>query len=123
MRSIDDKIYIKVPKKEKVSGIYVPEMHKTIGLVEGTVIGVGPGRYYPDGERRPPIVQVGDRVVLNNIAALHLKLSKDGNEEEIWVCKESEVVGILEDGESCDEFLENVTKDANGTSTAGLFGF
>ena len=66
---VDDKIAIEVPKKVQVKGIYIPEAHKTIGLVEGTVIKVGPGRYYPDGQRRAPGVKEGDRVIINNIAA------------------------------------------------------
>ena len=37
---VDDKIAIEVPKKVQVKGIYIPEAHKTIGLVEGTVIKV-----------------------------------------------------------------------------------
>lgn len=124
MKIADDKIAIRIPpKKKEVRGIYIPEAHKTIGLVEGVVEVVGPGRYYPDGQRRPPNVQVGDRVVINNIAALHLTYGKDGEEREYWICKEGEIVVILEDGETVDEYLEkNESKEANGTSTAGLFG-
>lgn len=122
MRIVDDKIAIKVEKKAQIKGIYIPSEHKTIGLVEGTVAVIGPGRYYPDGQRRPVNVKVGDRVVINNIAALHLKYEKDGNQEEYWICKEPEIVVVLEEGEHCDEFLENVTNEANGMSSAGLFG-
>lgn len=124
MRITDDKIAIKVKKQEQVRGIYIPQAHKTVGLVEGVVEVVGPGRIYPDGQRRPPNVQPGDRVVINNIAALHLTYAKDGEQNEYWVCKEAEIVVVLEEGETVEEFLEkNESKEANGTSTAGLFGF
>ena len=123
MRIVDDKIAIKIEKKEQIKGIYIPSEHKTVGLVEGTVACIGPGRYYPDGQRRLVNVNVGDRVIINNIAALHLKFEKDGKEEEYWVCKEPEIIMVLEEGEHADEFLENVTNEATGASTAGLFGF
>lgn len=124
MRITDDKIAIKIKKQEHVRGIYIPQAHKTVGLVEGEVAVVGPGRIYPDGQRRPPNVKVGDRVVINNIAALHLTYAKDGEKNEYWVCKEPEIVVVLEDGETVEEFLDqNESKEANGTSSAGLFGF
>jgi len=119
---VDDKIAIEVPKKTQIKGIYIPEEHKTIGLVEGTVIKTGPGRYYPDGLRRPPNVKVGDRVIINNIAALHLNYEKDGEKKDVWVCKEPEIIMVLEEGEHADEFLENVSEQANGMSRSGMFG-
>lgn len=122
MRIVDDKIAIEVPQKTQIKGIYIPQEHKTIGLVEGTVIKIGPGRYYPDGQRRPPNVKVGDRVVINNIAALHLNYEKDGEKKDVWVCKEPEIVMVLEEGEHADEFLENVSDQANGMSRTGIFG-
>lgn len=122
MLIVDDKIAIEVPQKTEIRGIYIPQQHKTIGLVEGTVIKIGPGRYYPDGKRRPVNVNVGDRVVINNIAALHLNYEKDGEKKDVWVCREPEVVMVLEEGEHADEFLENVSDQANGMSRSGLFG-
>lgn len=119
---VDDKIAIEVPKKVQVKGIYIPEAHKTIGLVEGTVIKVGPGRYYPDGQRRAPGVKEGDRVIINNIAALHLDYEKNGEKKDVWICKEPEILMILEEGEHADEFLENTSDQANGMSRAGMFG-
>lgn len=111
MKMAEDKVAIYVEEQEATqSGVYIPELYRKVGVVLGTVVEVGPGRLTPTGVRVPPQCKKGDRVVFNNIAALKINYKKTSGEEEskpLWICKEVEIIAVLDEDESILDAMTN----------------
>ncbi len=64
IRCLQDQVLVRqVAKKEKIGSLYVPQGSEQYPN-EGTVLAVGPGKFYPGcASRIPPDVAVGDVVL------------------------------------------------------------
>lgn len=93
IRPLYDRILVKrveSPTKSR-GGLFLPESSSEKPS-EGEVLAVGQGRVNDDGDVRPLVVKVGDRVLFSKYAGSEIKL--DG--EERLVLREDEVLGIVE---------------------------
>ena len=59
---------------------------------QGEVIAIGPGALLEGGERRPPDVKPGDRVLFRDYSPSEVKI--DG--EELLVIRENDILGVIE---------------------------
>ena len=91
IRPLHDRIFIKKKPeiKETDGGVLLPDTLKQEPM-EGVVIAVGPGAM-ENGERVPPVVKVGDRVLFGKWAIKDIVI--DG-EELAWM-SEGDIIGIL----------------------------
>jgi chaperonin GroES len=79
-------------EKQTDSGIVIPE--NVQGAQDrGTVVAVGPGKTYSNGNLIPLTVKVGDQVIFNEHAGQTTRLD-DG--EEVLVMREDDVLAIIE---------------------------
>jgi chaperonin GroES len=71
---LEDNVLIVIdPMVEKVKGLYMPQDHGERSRV-ATVVAVGPGMTNHNGELVPPLLKVGDRVVIKWHTGDHLHL-------------------------------------------------
>lgn len=92
MKPLGDRVLIKVlekPEKTK-SGILLPESAKEKPQ-EGTVIAVGAGRVYDNGQRVAPEVKVGDVVMYAKYSGTTVIIEN----EEYLVVSERDIIGIM----------------------------
>lgn len=91
IQPLHDRIFIKKPAEveQTIGGILLPDTLKQEPM-EGEVVAVGPGAV-EKGERIPPVVKVGDRVLFGKWAIKDVVV--DG-EELAWM-KEGDIIGIL----------------------------
>ncbi len=92
MKPLGDRVLIKVlekPEKTK-SGILLPESAKERPQ-EGTVIAVGAGRVYDNGQRVAPEVKVGDVVMYAKYSGTTVIIEN----EEYLVVSERDIIGIM----------------------------
>ena len=93
IRPLYDRLLVKrveSPTKSK-GGLFLPESSSEKPS-EGEIIAVGQGRLGDDGDVRPLVVKVGDRVLFSKYAGSEIKV--DGAER--LVLREDEVLGIVE---------------------------
>lgn len=92
LRPILDKIIIKTqdPEKETTGGIIIANA-KNEGIVEAEVLAVGPGTYDKKNNFVVPDVNVGDRILVNNMAGQKFK----HDEQEYVTIVNDEIVAIL----------------------------
>ena len=92
-KPLHDKILIKrASRTEKTGGgILLPETVEQESM-EGVIVAVGPGRY-ENGERIPPVVKVGDKVLFGKWAAKDVVINK----EKFAIMREDDIIGILKD--------------------------
>jgi chaperonin GroES len=93
VRPLYDRILVKRLEEETRSrgGLFLPETAKEKPS-EGLVLAVGQGRVAENGEVKPLVVKVGDRVVFGRYAGTEIKV--DG--EDRLVLREDEIFGIVE---------------------------
>lgn len=92
LRPILDKIIIKTqdPEKETTGGIIIANA-KNEGIVEAEVLAVGPGTYDNKDNFVVPDVNVGDRILVNNMAGQKFK----HDEQEYVTIVNDEIVAVL----------------------------
>ncbi len=92
VRPLYDRIVVKRVEEETRSrgGLFLPETAKEKPS-EGVVLAVGQGRVSDNGDIKPLVVKVGDRVVFGRYAGSEIKV--DG--EERLVLREDEIFGIV----------------------------
>jgi chaperonin GroES len=92
--SIANRVIVKRkdPEKQSRGGIWIPDMAQNQPF-EGTVVAVGGGRWLPNGERLPPAVKVGDRVLFGKYSGMDVKVHGD---EHLFLI-EQEIDAVLED--------------------------
>jgi chaperonin GroES len=61
---------------------------------EGQVLAVGPGKLNDNGTLETPEVKVGDRILFGAYAGTEIK-ETSGDDEELLILAESEILGIL----------------------------
>ena len=76
--------------EQKVGGIIIPDTAKEKPQ-QAEVVAVGSGRLLENGDRVPPTVKPGDKVLLGKWSGTDVKI--DGN--EYLILKEEEILGIL----------------------------
>jgi chaperonin GroES len=96
-RPLQDRVLIRrLEGEEKTAGgIIIPDTAKEKPM-EGEVIAAGPGTRGEDGKLHPLDVKTGDRVLFGKWSGTDVKI--DG--EELVIVKESDILGIIEDGAS-----------------------
>lgn len=78
-------------EEEKIFGnIIVPDMGKEVGL-RGEIISIGGGNYSVTGNFIPTELKVGDVVILPPVGPVKIQF----NNEEYWVCAETNVLAII----------------------------
>ena len=92
IRPLQDRVIIKRVKEEEKSkgGIIIPDTAKEKPQ-EGEVVAVGPGGRDEKGERIPPEVKRGDRILFGKWSGSEVKL--DG--EDLLIMKESDILGVI----------------------------
>jgi chaperonin GroES len=93
IRPLQDKIIIKrIDEQEQVrGGIIIPDTAKEKPQ-EGAVIAVGQGKRLDSGERVPPDVKEGDRVLFGKYAGNEIKL----DHEEYLIMREDDILGVIQ---------------------------
>lgn len=76
---------------ETPTGIFLPQGHMDNSLRRGTIVAVGPGKLYPDGERIPLSVHVGERVVFTRMAGVEIKYE----EGSYLVMREQHILAVI----------------------------
>lgn len=96
-KPLSDRVLVKrVEKEEKTAGgIIIPDTAKEKPQM-ATVIEVGPGAISNDGKLIPMSVKSGDTILLGKWGGTEVTL----NNEEYVVIKESEILGIVNEGTS-----------------------
>lgn len=94
MKPLGDRIVIKVlEKQEKTqSGIFLPDTAKEKPQ-EGTVIAVGTGKIYDNGQRIAPEVKVGDLVMFAKYSGTEVKLDN----ESYLIVSERDILAIIQE--------------------------
>jgi len=93
LRPLHDRVVIKRLEEGETmrGGIIIPDSAKEKPQ-QGSVIAVGNGKLLDTGERTPPEVKAGDRILFGKYSGSEIKL--DG--EEYLILKEDEILGVLE---------------------------
>ena len=94
-RPLHDRVLIRrVESEERTKGgILIPDTAKEKPQ-EGEVVAAGPGARGDDGKLQPMDVKAGDRVLFGKWSGTEVKLEG----EELIIMKESDIMGILEQG-------------------------
>ena len=94
-RPLHDRVLVKRVEEEQKTkgGIIIPDTAKEKPM-QGEVLAVGPGVRNEDGDLIPMGVQVGDRVLFGKWSGTEVKIDN----EELLIMKESDIMGILEEG-------------------------
>ena len=92
IRPLHDRVLIRrIAEQETVrGGIIIPDSAKEKPQ-EGEVVAVGNGKILENGQRVPPDVKAGDRILFGKYAGSEIKV--DG--EEYLILREDEVLGVL----------------------------
>lgn len=81
------------PLSKTKGGILIPEAQKS-EVNFGEVVATGPGLTLTNGVSRSMPVSVGQTVLLPGYAGVKLKM---GDEQEYWVYRDDDILGILEE--------------------------
>jgi chaperonin GroES len=92
-KPLHDRVLIRrVEEETRTSGgIIIPDTAKE-KPTEGEVLAVGPGGRNEKGDLIPMGVKAGDRVLFGKYSGTEVKM----NGEELIICKESDIMGIVE---------------------------
>ena len=96
-RPLHDRVLVKRVEEEAKTkgGIIIPDTAKEKPM-QGEVLAVGPGARDERGELVPLDVRPGDRILFGKWSGTEVRM--DG--EELLIMKESDVMGIVEEGAS-----------------------
>ena len=93
LRPLHDRILVKrlEESEQRVGGIIIPDSAKEKPQ-QAEVVAVGNGKLLDSGERVPPEVKPGDRILFGKYSGSETKI--DG--EECLILREDEILGVLE---------------------------
>ena len=98
LKPVNDKIVVKVTKKKDdertASGIILPDSVGE-GMFEAEVVAVGEGMYTTTGAVVPPIVDVGDTIIYDDMAQSPKDYKIDG--EEYVILSQNEILSVIKD--------------------------
>ena len=94
-RPLHDRVLVRrVESEERTKGgILIPDTAKEKPM-EGEVVAVGPGARGDDGKLQPMDLKAGDRVLFGKWSGTEVKLEG----EELIIMKESDIMGVIEQG-------------------------
>ena len=94
-RPLHDRVLVKrIEGEEKTKGgIIIPDTAKEKKM-DGKVIAAGSGIRNEDGKLVPLDVKAGDRILFGKWSGTEVKIDDD----ELLIMKESDILGIVEDG-------------------------
>jgi chaperonin GroES len=94
-RPLHDRVVVRRVEQESKSsgGIIIPDTAKEKPM-EGEIIAVGPGGRDESGKLIPIDLKPGDRILFGKWSGTEVKI--DG--EELLIMKESDIMGIIEQG-------------------------
>ncbi len=94
-RPLHDRVVVKRLGEEDMTagGIIIPDTAQEKPM-EGEVIAVGPGERSDDGKLTPLDVKAGDRILFGKWSGTEVKIDDD----ELLIMKESDIMGIIENG-------------------------
>jgi len=92
-RPLGDRVLIRRVDEESRTkgGIIIPDSAKEKPQ-EGEVIAVGPGALDDNGQRIPPGVKTGDRILFGKWSGSEIKLEG----EDLLIMKESDILGVID---------------------------
>jgi chaperonin GroES len=93
LRPLHDRVVIKRLEEGETrqGGIIIPDSAKEKPQ-QGEVIAVGSGKLLETGERMPPEVRAGDRILFGKYSGSEVKL----DHQDYLILKEDEILGVLE---------------------------
>ncbi len=93
VKPLRDRVLVKRIEEieQKVGGIIVPDSAKEKPQ-RAEVIAVGSGRLLDNGERVPPAVKAGNKVLIGKWSGTDVKIDGD----EYLIMKEDDILGIIE---------------------------
>jgi chaperonin GroES len=94
-RPLHDRVLVKrIEQEERTKGgIIIPDTAKEKPM-EGRVVAAGSGSRSEDGKITPLDVKAGDRILFGKWSGTEVKIDGD----ELLIMKESDILGIVEDG-------------------------
>ena len=94
VRPLDDRILVMpIEAEDKTAGgIVIPDTAKEKSQ-RGEVIAVGSGKLLDDGNRHPPALKRGDRVVFGKYAGTEIKIQ----DKKHQIMREHEILAVLEE--------------------------
>jgi co-chaperonin GroES (HSP10) len=99
MQMTDNKILVKKTSEKLSNEIIIPMTGARVGLYEGEVIAIGPGRVLNTGAISPCLVNVGDRIVFSSAGASTISLYIDGKKESFYLMTDVEAALVLDEKE------------------------
>ena len=93
VKPLGDRILVEAVEEKEVKkgGIIIPDTAKEKPQ-QGEVHAVGNGKLLDSGERTPPEVKKGDRILFGKYSGSEVKIEG----EEYLILKEDEILGVLE---------------------------
>ncbi|MGD0229202.1 MAG: co-chaperone GroES [Syntrophorhabdales bacterium] len=93
-KPLQDRVIIKrLEEQEKTKGgIIIPDAAKEKPQ-EGRVVAVGSGKVTEKGQRVPPEVKVGDKILFGKYSGTDIKI----DDEEHLILREDDILAIIED--------------------------
>ncbi len=93
-KPLGDRVLLEPLEEEErtSSGIILPDSAKEKPQ-EGMILAVGPGRLLDTGERIPPEVEEGDKVIFQKYAGTEVKI----NDDEYLILSEKDILAIVEE--------------------------
>lgn len=92
----DNKILVEKISEKLSNEIIIPMTGRKVGLLEGKVIEVGPGRILNTGVNSPCLVNKGDRIIFNTAGTSTITMYVDGLKKIYYVMADVEAIMILE---------------------------
>jgi len=92
IKPLGDRVVVRpIEAEEKTpAGIVIPDTAREKSL-KGEVIAIGPGALNKKGERRPPDLKVGDKILFERYAGARVELGG----EELLILREEEILGRI----------------------------
>ena len=92
IRPLHDRVLIRRLEEgeSKTGSIIIPDSAKEKPQ-QGEVKGVGSGKLSPKGERFPPEVKVGDRILFGKYSGAEVKIEG----QEYLILREDEILGVI----------------------------
>ena len=92
-KPLNNRVLVRRVEEEATTtgGIIVPDTAREKPM-QGEILAVGPGARDDKGQRIPPGVKVGDRVLFGKFSGTEVKM--DG--EDVMIMDEGDIMGILE---------------------------
>eukprot|EP01138_Halocafeteria_seosinensis_P007491 gb/GECG01007657.1/.p1 GENE.gb/GECG01007657.1/~~gb/GECG01007657.1/.p1 ORF type:complete len:120 (+),score=16.27 gb/GECG01007657.1/:1-360(+) len=96
LRPLSDRVLVKriIPEAKTAGGVLLPESN--VKTNTGEVLSVGPGAYTRDGNRIPPTLKEGDKVMLPEFGGHKVPAGED-QEESYVLFREEDILGKIEE--------------------------